>query len=254
MSWSWLLTNVAASCLLPPLNGLLLAGGGFWVRRRSPRLGRGLMLAGFVLIFLLSLQVVARQLLKPLEQRYPPLELATLDRFAVDAVVVLGGGRVSEAPQFSGAGDVTPQTLERLRYAAFLAKTLKKPLLVSGGNPEGGRGSEAEAMRLVLQRDFDVAVRWVEAASGNTFENARNAARILGTAGDRRIVLVTHAWHMPRAVQAFERAGMRVVPAPAAYLSNDPLLPLDFLPRAGSLGKASLALHEWLGLAWYALW
>jgi hypothetical protein len=63
----------------------------------------------------------------------------------------------------------------------------------------------------------------------------------------------THASHMPRAVAAFEAAGMSVLPAPMGYLSVGPLMPLDFVPRAGSLHASARALHEWIGQLWYRL-
>ena len=253
MSLAWLLTNAVAACLLPPLNGLLLALLGFLLLRRRPRLGRWLIGSGFVLLFILSLQFVAHSLLQPLENRYPVLPFATLASIEADAVVVLGGGRYLAAPEFDGRDDVKGATLQRLRYAALLAKTLNKPILVTGGRPDGGASSEAEAMQSALRRDFGVEVRWLEASSDNTLENARNTARILGGQGVRRVVLVTHAWHMPRSVAAFEATSLSVLPAPTAYVASRPLTPLDFMPRARALEWSSVALHEWIGMLWYAL-
>ncbi len=253
MSLSWLLTNAIAACLLPPLNGLLLAFSGLLLLHRRPRLGRWLIGSGIALLVALSLQVVAQWLLRPLENRYPPLQFAALTSVQTDAVVVLGGGRSRAAPEFDSRDDVTRATLERLRYAALLAKTLNKPLLVSGGQPDGGVSSEAEVMQLVLRRDFGTEARWLEVGSDNTRESAGNTARLLSGQGVRRVVLVTHAWHMPRSVAAFERAGFEVVPAPVGYLSFRPQTPLDFIPRAGALESSSTALHEWIGMAWYAL-
>ena len=105
----------------------------------------------------------------------------------------------------------------------------------------------------LLAADFGVRVRWVESASDNTAENARRSAELLLPAGVRRIALVTHAWHMPRAVAVFAAAGFTVVPAPTAYVSARPATPLDFLPRATAMQQAATALHEWVGIAWYAL-
>ena len=253
MSLAWLLTNAVAACLLPPLNGILPALTGFLLLPRRPRLGRCLIGSGFALLFILSLQVVAQLLLKPLENRYPALPFAALASIHADAVVVLGGGRYVAPPEFDGRDDVTGHTLQRLRHAALLAKTLNKPVLVTGGRPDGGASSEAEAMQSALRRDFGVDVRWLESASDNTRENARNTVQLLGGQGVRRIVLVTHAWHMPRSVAAFEATGLSVLPAPMAYVSSQPLTPLDFIPRASALDWSSVAMHEWIGMVWYAL-
>lgn len=252
MSLSWLLTNVVASALLPPFNGLLLAGLGLVFWRRRPLLGRGLVAVGVLLLVTLSLGIVARALLVPLETRHPPLAPAAAANLPVDAIVVLGAGRYRAAPEF-GDDDVIGPALDRLRYGALLARQSGKPLLVTGGSPDGGSVSEGEAMRRSLERDFGVAVRWVEGASDNTQENARRSAEILLPQGAGRIALVTHAWHMPRAVNAFSASGFAVVPAPTGYSAIGPGSPLDFLPRAGALHASSRALHEWIGLAWYAL-
>ncbi|MFA7293286.1 MAG: YdcF family protein [Rhodocyclaceae bacterium] len=252
MSFSWLITNLLAAILLPPFNGLLLAGLGivFWHTR--PRLARFLVIAGVLLVTALSLGVVARALLVPLEAKYPALAIGSLDKLDAEAIVVLSAARYRGTPEFS-EDDVIGPALDRLRYAALLARQSKKPLLVTGGAPDGGTRSEAEAMRVSLERDFGVSVRWLESASDNTLENARLSAEMLRTAGVQRIALVTHAWHMPRAVAAFEAAGLKVLPAPTGYMSVGQLTALDFVPRAGALHASTRALHEWIGQAWYAL-
>lgn len=252
MSLSWLLTNLLASLLLPPFNGLLLAGVGILLWRSRPRLARFLVISGFLLVTVLSLGVVARALLVPLEAKYPAIAPASLSRLDADAIVVLGAGRYSGSPEFS-EDDVIGPALDRLRYGALLAKKSKKPLLVTGGAPDGGDRSEAEAMRDSLQRDFGVSVRWLESASDNTLENARLSAKILLPAGVKRVALVTHAWHMPRSVAAFETAGLSVLPAPTGYMSAGPSSAFDFVPRAGAMQGSARALHEYIGLAWYAL-
>lgn len=252
MSLSWLISNLLSSLLLPPLNGLALAVAGLFLWRARPRLARFLVIAGVFLLTALSLGVVARALLAPLEAKYPPLAPGEHARLPVDAIVVLGASRYRAPPEFT-ADDVAGAALERLRYAALLARASGKPLLVSGGTPDGGARSEGEAMRAALARDFGVRVRWVESASDNTAENARRSAELLLPAGVRRIALVTHAWHMPRAVAVFAAAGFTVVPAPTAYVSARPATPLDFVPRATAMQQAATALHEWVGIAWYAL-
>ncbi|HNJ77575.1 MAG TPA: YdcF family protein [Azospira sp.] len=251
MSFSWLINNFLAALLLPPLNGLLLAGIGFLLWRRSPGVARFLVAAGCTLIAALSLGVVARALLVPLETRYPPLADTTVGNLQVEAIVVLGAGRYQNAPEF-GSDDVIGAGLDRLRYGALLAKQSRKPLLLSGGAPDGGAFSEAEAMQAALQRDFGLQARWVESTSANTAENARQSAAVLHPAGIRRIALVTHALHMPRAVAAFEAAGFSVQPAPTGYIAAGPATALDFVPRAGAMHSSARALHEWIGQAWYA--
>ena len=254
MSLSWLITNLVAALLLPPLNGLLPAVLGMALLSRRPRLGRWLLAAGLAMLFLCSLPIVAKVLLQPLENRYPPLPVDQLASLDVDAIVVLGSGRYRQAPEFGEADDVKQLALERLRYGALLARQSGKPLLVTGGRPDGDGATEAEAMAVSLARDFGVAVRWQEGGSNNTRENAEYSAAILLPEGVRRIALVTHAFHMPRSVPVFERAGFSVLPAPTAYFtSRRPASLLDFIPRYEAVRSAGYGLHEWIGLLWYRL-
>lgn len=252
MSFSWLMTNFLAAFLLPPLNGLLPAVLGFWLLRRRPRLGRCLLGLGLALLWALALPVVAKALLRPLEAAHPPLPAAARAGLPVDAVVILGAGRYREAPEFGGGDDVRQLALERLRYGALLAREAGKPILVTGGKPDGEGISEAEAMKAALERDFRVPVRWTEETSANTRENAVKSAAILLPQGVGRIALVTHAFHMPRAVAAFEAAGFTVTPAPTAYFAQRQGLDVfDFLPAYPVMRESGFALHEMIGLVWY---
>ena len=107
----------------------------------------------------------------------------------------------------------------------------------------------------ILEREFAVKVRWQEGESRNTAENASLSAAILRAAGIRRVVLVTQAFHMPRAARLFRAAGLEVVPAPTHFKTagRSPLGPLDLLPQSNALRNSYFALHEWLGIAWLAL-
>lgn len=251
---SWLLTNLAAAFLLPPLNGLLPAFAGLLVLRRRPRLGRALIAFGLLLLLALSLPVVAGALLGVLEQRHAALPRATLAALPADAIVILGSGRYRDAPEFGGEDDVKTLSLERLRYGAMLARESGRPVLVTGGKPGGAGRPEGAIMKTVLARDFGVDVRWTEERSENTRENAVYSAQILLPQGIRRIALVTHALHMPRAVAAFEAAGFEVLPAPTVFLGRrDNDGPLNLLPRYDMMRNSGLALHEMIGWVWYRL-
>ncbi|HCA26807.1 MAG TPA: hypothetical protein DEP05_04065 [Betaproteobacteria bacterium] len=243
---NWLTTNLIAALLLPPLNLILLGGAGLLLLGKRPRLGKSMAWAALLLLYLLSTPWVANHLLMRMET--PPVVLQP----GVGAIVVLGGGRYLNAPEYGG-DTVSQATLVRLRYAARLYRLTHKPILVSGGKPDGGRQSEAALMAETLTQDFHVPVRWIEGDSNNTAENAADSARLLRRAGIDRIYLVTHAWHMPRAKMAFTHAGMRVVPAATGYTGTHPFSPLMLLPDAGALGNSAIAFHEVIGWAWYAL-
>lgn len=254
MSLSWLLTNFVAGFLLPPLNGLVPACIGWFLLRRRPGLGRGLIAFGLILLAAVSTPIVAKALLWPLEHEYPALPRDRLATLPVDAIVVLGSGRYRHAPEFGGDDDVKPLALDRLRYGALLARESGKPILVTGGRPDGDGRSEAETMRVALARDFGITARWSEGRSETTRENALYSAKILLPQGIRRIALVTHAFHMPRAVAAFEAAGFEVLPAPTSFLAGHGTKPmLDLLPRYDVMQQSGFALHEMIGLLWYRL-
>lgn len=245
----WLFTNIVASFLLPPLSLLLIGALGLWLLKRRPALGKGLIVLAFGLLAVLSMPAVSGRLLASLEQG---ALLPQENRPEAQAIVVLGGGRDINAPEYGG-DTVGSVTLERLRYAAKLQRETNLPLLVTGGKPDGGELPEGDVMRRVLEDDFGVLVRWVEDRSDNTRENAYYSREILKSSGVDTIYLVTHAWHMPRAKMIFEQAGFKVVPAGIAFHQTGSVSPLDFLPDARALEGSARYIHEIIGLVWYRL-
>ena len=167
------------------------------------------------------------------------------------AIVILA----AELARSVGTTQLTPGalTLERERAGAALARRTGLPILVTGGATENGPETLAAVMARSLAEDFGTPARWTETASTDTWENATNSAGILQAQGIHSIYLVTHAWHMRRALIAFAHTGLvvtaapvRLDPAPTAVLS-------DFIPRAGAWLTSYYALHEWIGCADYAL-
>lgn len=104
-----------------------------------------------------------------------------------------------------------------------------------------------------LVRDHVVNVRWQESGSATTWENAMKTRALLQAEGIDRIVLVTQALHMPRAVLAFRQAGFTVLPAPIDAESDNARLPwlLRLAPRAERLLFSAQACHEYAGLLVY---
>lgn len=249
MSVSWMINATISALLLPPLNLILLCALGLWLRRRWPRCGLALSVAALIALAVLSTRMGASLFVDPLEKMNPPLLSA--QAAGAQAIVVLGGGRISNAPEYGGQDIPGSIALQRLRYAAKLQRETGLPLLVTGGQPDGSAESEAAGMARVLRDDFSVPVKWQEQMSNNTAENAQFSSRMLRAAGVQRILLVTDAIHMQRAKIAFQQAGLQVVPAATLFTSSVRVTLSDFLPT--SLHLASYALHEWLGLAWYWL-
>jgi len=240
--------------LLPPGILLLLLALAWWLRRTRPRLAAVCFAIGFGGMWIMSLPIVVQWAARSIEQD-PPLprsEWATLAQRA-DAIVVLGSGRGRNDPTW-GSDIPTGVALERMRFAAYLAKQSGLPILTTGGLHYGEPPSEAAIMAESLQRDFGAAVRWQEGLSRTTWENATMTAAILQPLGIKRVVLVTQAWHMPRSRWSFEKAGFTVISAPVGFLGVDNARPFGgWLPEAQVITQSGQLLNEAAGLLMYPL-
>lgn len=245
LPFTFLLKKFVAALLLPPLMPLLLVALGLLLLRRRPRLGRGLAWGGLLAAWFLSTPVTVNLITAPLED-VPLLRPQDLDRG--EAIVILGAGAHRFMPEYGGP---VPNrlALERLRYGARLARASGLPVLVSG---------EVVPMAETLWFDFGVEPRWLEGGSLDTEDNGRNTANILRDEGIGRIVLVTHAAHMQRAMAEFAMQGVEVIPAPTGFLSSfegeDPVPAFfDYLPGPTAAYSAWYAMHEWMGLLAFEL-
>jgi len=247
---SWFFTNFIATLLLPPLSLLLLLAAGIFLLYRSHKLAKPVILTSLGLLWIASTPIFTEGALHLLESSTTALES---QHSGAEAIVILGGGTYFHAPEYAGQDTIIDQTLPRLRYGAKLHREDGTPILVTGGKPLDNELSEAQQMRTSLLQDFHVPVRWTEDASDNTLENARNSFQVLQKAGIRRIFLVTHGWHMPRAAMTFRHVGFEVVEAPVAFTTRYQIDLLAFLPRAEALRDSKIFVHEIIGLLWYGV-
>jgi uncharacterized SAM-binding protein YcdF (DUF218 family) len=115
------------------------------------------------------------------------------------------------------------------------------------------RASEAEIAARIAAREFNRPVKWTESASHDTRENASFTVALLRPTGIKRIVLVTHGWHMPRAMELFAQAvqrgdsGITLTAAPMGLAANSDRPVLRWLPSAEGAKRTRDALREWLG-------
>ncbi|MDR1853597.1 MAG: YdcF family protein [Azoarcus sp.] len=245
----WLKKAISALVLPPLLPFILIFLGLVFISKRW-RGGFAMAWLGLVVGLLLVTPAVVDGMLAPLE---PNAAFQPGQSTDAQAIVVLGGGRNINTPEYGG-DTVSRLTLERLRYGARLARATGLPILVTGGAPSGKRTPEGQLMKATLEEDFQTPVRWVEEASLDTRQNARYSAAILKPDGVSRVLLVTHAVHMKRARKEFEAQGLVVTEAPTAWLNSaHDADPLPRLPSAGSAYNGWYALHEWLGLIAYGL-
>lgn len=235
---------------------------------KSHWLGTGMLVFSTMLLIVVSLPGTAHMLMAGLQRYAKPLDLVPMAErgpqaalfIARDsikdppqAIVVLGSDRYSDAPEYDGKDTASAFGLERLRYAAYLQHKTGLPILVSGGSANGEEIAEADFMKTILTDEFKVNVKWVERRSRNTLENARFSQALLAEAKIRTVYLVTHAWHMRRALRAFEVAGINAVPAPTGFdtLTRKDREGFAYLPSARGMYLTSIALHEQLGFLWY---
>lgn len=229
---------------------------------RRVRLQRAALLLALGVLLVGGNRWTAMSLARGLESRYRPPDPPP----QVDAIVVLGGGSESaeaprRIPEVNGAGD-------RMIYAAWLYRQGAAPaILASGGVLDWSSASTtpADDMAMLLElMGVPDDVIWRQPRSRNTFEDAVYSAEILRQKGAQRILLVTSAWHMPRAVRLFEAQRLDVTPAPTDFIVSDNdwasrwsldlrAIILGLLPNVDNLSLTTKMLKEYLGMSYYTL-
>jgi uncharacterized SAM-binding protein YcdF (DUF218 family) len=232
--------------------------------RRLAGLRRIGSLCSLLLLLVLALPVTSNLLMGELERGIRlgsavlPLSAAsasTTPAAPPQAIVILGGDNAT------GLGDggistgvrIGALSLERVRAGALLQHTTGLPVLVTGGVLSPDHPPVAVLMANMLQNELATQVRWTETLAGDTWQNAANSAAILQHNGITSVYLVTHPWHMRRAIIAFRHFGITVWPAPTAVDVLKPQTAYDFIPDAVSWRDSYFAFHEWVGCAYYAL-
>lgn len=239
------LKKLITAMLLPPFNILIL-----WIaalilaKLNFKKLSRISTALGIALLYILSIPFTAQTLKDSLTIE---AHLNLDDYKQAQAIVLLGGGLRDSQELYAPLASNAVQ-LERLRYAAYLQKETKLPLLITGASPTGA--IEAKVAAEELQNFFNVPTKWIEPKALTTKENALFTKQILEKEGIRKIILVTNEWHMQRAKLLFEQQGFVVMPAsvgegitPQEYGLNM----MHFIPQGGALAKNMQLLKEWIG-------
>ncbi len=239
---------VLGQLALPPTSLVVAALAGVLLALRTRAAGIALAVLSLLSLSALSTTYIAQALMRTLEP--PPPQAAQY--IGPQAIVILAGGRVRASPEWGG-DTVNAASLRRLRYGAHLAHQARLPVLLAGGNPERRALPEAQLMATVLEREFGVRPRWIEDRSDTTAENARLTAAMLTPLGIKRVLLVTDAFHMPRAQRAFRSAGLEPVAAPTGYIGQRTFRLQHLVPNAEALALSNVALREWAAGLWYRL-
>jgi uncharacterized SAM-binding protein YcdF (DUF218 family) len=235
------------------LIGLIL----LWFTRKQ-KTGKAVITLGVIMFALLGYGFFSDLLLSPLERQYPPLMLENTDSpssrslHSVKWIVLLGGGHVTDT-RFPVTSQISDESLSRLVECVRIHRMIAgSKIILSGGAvydsaSEAGTFAKVAAILHVNTRDIVL-----EEISRDTEEQAENIHSIVG---QDRFIMVTSAYHMPRAMAIFNKAGLKPIPAPTNHLVRERQMtaPGDFYPSSAGLMKAERAMHEYLGLLWFRM-
>lgn len=232
--------------MLPPgLFIILLLGLVIWLWKKTRRPAQ--VLLGITLLMYFSMtSLVSDALIGSLEHKYPqpnPIQ--------GDIIVVLGAGASSGTPDIDGEGNLYGSAANRLLTAVRLHRLNGLPILFSGGQVFSDSGNEADiAKRQLLGLGISEKDILIENQSLNTKQNANNTAVMLQALGYSSPILVTSGFHMPRAMQLFDNAGVVAQAYPTDYIASATftLQTSKFTPSPGAISTTGLALKEYLGI------
>jgi uncharacterized SAM-binding protein YcdF (DUF218 family) len=236
------------------LIAILLALGAVWSATRWSRAGKRLVITGIMLLLLCGVGPFGTLLLLPLTDRFPAWTNHGGDP---DGIIILGGvisGDISAARnsiEVSGAAG-------RITVAAELARRFPRARIVfSGGSPFGdqetGKPEAPLAGRLLESFGISPDRIFLEQRSRDTAENAALTRELLQPKAGERWLLITSAYHMPRAVGCFRKVGFPIEAYPVDWQTVGWSDVTAILTPSTGLGRTDLAAHEWLGLLAYWL-
>ena len=214
---------------------------------------KGILILAFILLFLAGNLWVTLQLGRGLEWQYIPPQ----DTIQADVIIVLASDSLPadfprSIPEVGEVGD-------RLIYTAYLYQQGAAPFILHSG---GSVTAEIPFLLGIMGVHQEAVL--LETGSHNTYENAIACKKVIAEKGFEKIILVTSAAHMPRAVGVFKRLGIEVIPAPTGYIStrgnvnmslgNDPAnFLISLLPSADNLKTTTRMIKEYIGILIYRL-
>jgi uncharacterized SAM-binding protein YcdF (DUF218 family) len=240
--------------MLLPMNFLIGLGlfGGLLQATRFASFGRKFVAASIVVLALCGFSPLGDWVLYPLESRFPPWDAS---RGAPDGIVVLGGSidadlsMAHNAPVIKGAPD-------RIIAAAALARRYPKARIIFTGGSSNLISTDAREADYATEIFESLGVSKerleMERRARNTHENAEFSKAIAAPKTGERWLLVTSAYHMPRSIGLFRKAGFAVEPYPVDWRVGGRADLLTFGTFAlDGLGRVEMGVHEWTGLAAY---
>jgi len=241
---------------LLPTNFLIGIGvfGAILLATRFASLGRKLLIASIALLAICGFSPLGNWLLYPLEQRFPRWDAG---RGAPDGIVVLGGSIDLDLSAAHGVAVVRGSADRVIATAALAHRYPNARIIFSGGsgNLISDDAREADYAGTVFESlGVSRARLTMERRARNTQENAEFSRALAAPKSGERWLLVTSAFHMPRSVGLFRKAGFAVEPYPVSWLvgGRSDLFKFSVLSMEG-LGRVDIGVREWMGLAAYAI-
>jgi uncharacterized SAM-binding protein YcdF (DUF218 family) len=244
MTFLKVLAGILGNPLL--LAAILASMGLLLLRGARRRMGAWLIASGAILAYLASTSLVGNALLGHLERLYPAFE--PTQAIGVRDIVVLGSG-YEPHDHIPVTGALEADGLARVVEGVRLARSRPgSRLLVSGGAPAGYVAGALGYAQLAADLGIERSALIVMDHARDTDQEARDVAALLGHSP---FILVTSAYHMPRAMRLMQRAGANALPAPTGQLvhAQRGVEPFGAIPGSRGLRKTETALHEYLGLA-----
>lgn len=205
-----------------------------------------------IILFIFASPFTANLILEQLEMTHKDQSSCVTDKKNI-VIVILAGGMNRSNSESAQIEALHIASIRRALATARLAnKTLKPYLIVTGGS--GGTVKEADLIsRLLIHLGVDQNRIIKELTAKNTYENAIQTKSVLEHLGLNRILLVTSAIHMPRAVATFRKQNIDVCTYPIDFRGVDPIFPGAFIPQISALQKSTDSFHEIAGLLWYRI-
>lgn len=242
--------------MLLPTNFLIAIGlvGAFLMATRFASLGRKLAVAALALLAICAFSPVGYAVLYPLEARFPPWDAA---RGAPDGIVILGASIDADLSAAHGTAVVTAAADRIIAAAALAHRYPNARIIFTGGSANllSNDAREADyAAALFESLGVSKSRLMMERRSRNTYENALFSKAMAAPKAGERWLLVTSAYHMPRSMGLFRKAGFAVEPYPADWMvrGRGDLFTLTSTAIDG-LGRTDVGVREWIGLVAYRL-
>jgi uncharacterized SAM-binding protein YcdF (DUF218 family) len=242
--------------LLLPTNSLIGLGliGIVLLATRFAPLGRKLLVASVVLLAICGFSPLGYALLYPLESRFPPWDAA---RGAPDGIIVLGGP-IDTDTSAAHHMPVTRSGTDRLIAGAALASRYPNARFVFTGGSANLISTDAKeadyAAEIFASLGIPQTRLIMERLSRNTYENAEFSKALVAPKPGERWLLVTSAYHMPRSVGLFRKAGFNVEPYPVDWRVGGRADLFSFTNfSVEGLVRTDTGLREWIGLVAYRL-